>query len=200
MSEVATPSTPAAEPASSAAPATTTTGAPAPASGDTSMHAIMAQALVDGGHWTREQADAALAGSAEEAGQLEPAENPFTTALDHHQAVADMKSTLAAAGIEGTDAMAAETIVRKGLANPPTPEQRAQAAQETHQLLETLYGKEKAGWVVEWARREFSLLAAGNPKLVDLAERSGAGNSMTLIQQLAYRGINRYNRARYGGK
>lgn len=183
-----------------------TAGALAPSTGagstDTSTQAMMAQALVDGGHWTPEQAAAALAGDSPNGGpdEQESAENPFTAAVDQQNALADMKSTLAASGIEGADAMGAETIVRKGLANPPTPEQSAQAYQDTQQLMETLYGKEKAGWMTEWARREFQLLAAGNPKLVALAERSGAGNSMSLIQQLAYRGINRYNRARFGGK
>jgi hypothetical protein len=156
----------------------------------------MAQALVDRGRWTPEQAAAALAQGDTEGEEGEGAgENaaPFNP----YAAVADMKSTLSAMGIEGKDAGAAEYIVKAGLARAPTPEQNVQARDEAQQNLEALYGQEKAGWVIEWARREFRHLAAANPKLIDLAERSGAGNSIALIQQLANRGMTRYNKARF---
>lgn len=161
----------------------------------------MAQALVAGGHWTEAQAAAALADVGAEPNEGDApasAEQPADAAepFNPYAAVADMKSTLAAVGIEGKDAGAAEFIVKRGLERAPTPEQNAQESHEVLQGLQGLYGPEKAGWMVEWARREFQHLAAANPKLVDLAERSGAGNSIALIQQLAHRGINRYNRVR----
>lgn len=184
--------------AATAAPSTGSmlTPAPAPIAGHGTADAMMAQALVANGHWTAEQATAALAeGNAEPDGAtgVEGAE-PF----NQYAAIADMKSTLAAVGIDGKDAGAAEHVVKLGLARAPTPEQNAQACGESLQMLEGIYGSEKAGWMVEWARREFQHLAAANPKLVDLAERSGAGNSIALIQQLANRGMIRYNKARFG--
>jgi hypothetical protein len=173
---------------------------PAPAAAATTSRdtadVVMAQALVAGGHWTEEQAAAALAeGDAEHDGEAaaEGAE-PF----NQYAALADMKSTLDAVGIDAKDAGGAECIVKMGLARAPTPEQNAQECAETLQHLDGIYGQEKAGWVVEWARREFQHLAAANPKLVDLAERSGAGNNLALIKALANRGMTRHYKAYFG--
>ena len=193
-----------AAPAAATVPAPSTGGTLAPAAAPvaavTAEH-YMAQAMVANGHWTEAQAAEALAKGAEqhddgeEAAPEAPADN-----FDPFAAVADMKSTLAAVGIEGSDAGAAESIVQKGLARAPTYEQNVAEANDVHRMLEAQHGPQKAGWVIEWARREFNHLAAANPKLVDLAERSGAGNSIMLITKLAQRGQARYNAARFGKK
>ena len=178
---------------------TTPAGVPAAVTAAPTVQQQMAQALVDRGTWTKEQAATALAaeGVEGETNGSTPAEAEAAP-YDRFAAVADMKSTLAAVGIEGEHASAIEHVVQRGLARAPTPEQNAQECVEVRQWMDGLYGAEKAGWMVEWARREFQHLAAANPRLIDLAERSGAGNSLHVIQQLAYRGINRYNKARMG--
>jgi hypothetical protein len=159
---------------------------------------MMAQALVDGGHWTPEQAAAALAadGQAQD-GDAQP-DNPFTAALDHQAAVTEMRATLDAAGINASEASGVAYVVEQGLKRAPTPEQNAADCAEVQTMLEGVHGKEKAGWMIGWARHEFQQMAAANPKLVALAEKSGAGNSLALITALAKRGWQRHVEATLG--
>ena len=116
----------------------------------------------------------------------------LSTPLGQQTAITSMKSTLADAGIEPGDSSAAEYVIRRGLDRAPTPEQNVAEQADVMSSLVAIHGKEKAGYMVQWAQAEFAQLAAKNPGLIALAEKSGAGNSIALIQRLAGRGWQRY--------
>ncbi len=192
--------------ASTSAPASTSSGAlaatapvtapTAAASVDAGTQSAMAAALVENGTWTQERADAALAeaGAAGEQPDAEQvaADNAMATALGNHQALADLGATLQADGIETNEAGGVNYLVEQGLARAPTFEQRSSEMAEVMPMLEGMHGKEKAGWVMQWAQREFDRMSASDPKLRDLAERSGAGNNVSLINGLAARAYQRH--------
>jgi hypothetical protein len=164
--------------AAGAAPASSSslqaTAAHVTVSADAGAHAVMVQALVEGGHWTPKQAAAAPAADGQpEDGQAQ-ADNAFTTALDHQTAIADLRSTLDAAGVDASEA--------GGVAS----------------LVQGVHGKEKAGYLIAWAQREFQQMAAVSPRLGPLAEKSGAGNSIALITALAAKGWARHCAATIG--
>jgi hypothetical protein len=190
--------------AAGAAPASSSslqaTAAHVTVSADAGAHAVMVQALVEGGHWTPKQAAAALAADGQpEDGQAQ-ADNALATALDHQTAIADMRSTLDAAGVEASEAGGVAYLVQQGLKRAPTPEQNAAESVEVRTMLESVHGREKASYLISWAQREFGQMAAANPKLRDLAERSGAGNNISLLTALAKRGWQRHVEATIGKK
>jgi hypothetical protein len=204
----ATASTAAGNPTTPTGQTTTSSGAlaatapTAAANVGTGAHSAMAAALVQNGAWTREQADKALADAGTAGEQPDPdqvsADNAMATALDNHNALADLSATLDSAGIDASEAGGVAYLVKAGLKRAPTPEQNAADAAEVMPMLEGIHGKEKAGWVMQWATREFDRMAASNPKLRDLAERSGAGNNVSLINALAAKGWSLHCAARTG--
>jgi hypothetical protein len=208
---IASASAPAA-PASNVAPTSTSSGAlapvapstatTAPASVDAGAQSAMAQALVANGTWTQGQADKALADAGTAGEQPDPdqvaADGAMATALGNQQALADLGAALAADGVQTNEAGGVAYLVKQGLQRAPTFEQRTAECAGTSALLESMHGKEKAGWVMQWATQEFDRMAASNPKLRDLAERSGAGNNVSLINALAARGWQRHVDATIG--
>jgi len=184
------------------APATAAPVAPASTQGPPmSAEAYMAQAMVANGHWSEAQAAEALAKDATERGEAPPQQSeatPEAAPFDRYTAVADMKSTLQTVGFEPRDIQTAEMLVSKGLTQAPTFEQNCQRQADTQQLLETRYGKEGANNLVGWAKREVAHMATANPNIYDLLERSGVGNDMLVIQALAKRGQDRFNKAKFG--
>jgi hypothetical protein len=174
------------------------TAAPVTVSADAGAHAAMAQALVDGGHWTPQQAADALAADGQPDEDQAQADNAFTTALDHQTAIADLRSTLDAAGVDASEAGGVASLVEAGLKRAPTPEQNAAESVEVRTMLQGVHGKEKAGYLIAWAQREFQQMAAANPNLRQLAERSGAGNNISLLTALAKRGWQRHVEATIG--
>jgi hypothetical protein len=188
--------------AAGAAPASSSslqaTAAHVTVSADAGAHAVMVQALVEGGHWTPKQAAAAPAADGQpEDGQAQ-ADNAFTTALDHQTAIADLRSTLDAAGVDASEAGGVASLVQQGLKRAPSPEQNAAESVEVRTMLEGVHGKEKAGYLIAWAQREFQQMAAVSPRLGPLAEKSGAGNSIALITALAAKGWARHCAATIG--
>jgi hypothetical protein len=169
-------------------------------SADAGAHAAMAQAMVDNGHWTpRQAADALAADGQPDEGQAQ-ADNAMVTALDNHNALADLSATLDAVGIGASEVGGVASLVQQGLRRAPSPEQNAAESVEVRTMLEGVHGKEKAGYLIAWAQREFAQMASANPKLRDLAEKSGAGNSVVLITALAKRGWQRHVEATIGKK
>ncbi|MEP6906780.1 MAG: hypothetical protein ABI858_02190 [Pseudoxanthomonas sp.] len=176
------PGAPAASPAAPAAP-----GAPA-----------QGYAPVDTGHGA--QAFSAPIVEAPAEGEAQPGTEATgaepAAEFNAVTAVADMRSSLEAAGIDAGDNAVVATLVSKGLQQNQTPAQLAQGAADTRSHLETLYGTEGAQRMIGWARKEFQQMAAGNPNLIHLAEKSGAGNSLLIIKRLAERGIARHYKQR----
>jgi hypothetical protein len=105
-----------------------------------------------------------------------------------------MREAFHAAGIPAPIGGQIDRLYSQAILNPPDPTRLEVERQKTHIQLEKTYGA-NAPEVVRIAQREFSAAAArpGGQRLVEMAERSGIGNSFYLINSL-------YNIARARGR
>lgn len=153
----------------------------------------MAEALVARGVWTPEQATAALADP-----DADPDAMPAPTVQSDLATITSMKASLEGQGFDAKAIDGAAHIINRGLANPPDDAAIREGAELAEQSLRSQYG-DKAEYIIAAARRELAMLEQQQPGLRDLLERSGAGNSLWIIQGLAGRHLDRLKKAHLGG-
>lgn len=98
------------------------------------------------------------------------------------------------AGIPQGIASQIDRMFTESMSKPPSAQALEMTRQQTQLQLERVHGSDAAR-VVEVARREFNTIASrpGGERLVEMAERSGLGNSFYVINSL-------YNNARAKGR
>lgn len=185
-------------------------GAAPPLQSHEHWRATMAASLIDAGKWTREQAQAELAGktstapvdapahNAQPDGQAADAASAPTSyseadALIRGQEVSNVLTDPEVAGFHRQEAKLWGDALARSLANPATNEQRAATQAQTMRGLEAAYPGQ-VDTIVETARDEMRHLAATVPTFKHLERDlaiSGAGNDLTLILALARRGAER---------
>jgi hypothetical protein len=107
---------------------------------------------------------------------------PQGVTYDPQQDIA-MRGVFHDAGVPQAIAAQVDRMYAKAILNPPTASQLEQATQATHLQLTRTYGDE-ARTVVEVAQREFRAMAAKQPQLVEMVERSGMGSDFYVISSL----------------
>jgi len=143
-----------------------------------STEAVMAQALVDAGRLTQEQADAM--GRGEDADTTAPLPfdaSPRATAQALHEfAIAD-----------GMDAELAKYYSNKAelmlKAPPVSPETRQRSFAAARAAMAAEFGEDADAWG-DVARREVVRLAKSNPDLPRILERTNMGNDIGVIRAL----------------
>ena len=104
-----------------------------------------------------------------------------------------MRSVFHDAGIPNGIAAHVDRMFSRAIQNPPSAAQIEQATQAAYAQLSREYGTH-AGKVIEVARREFRAMAAKQPRLIDIVERSGLGSDPYIIASL-YRNAQAKGRA-----
>ncbi len=119
--------------------------------------------------------------------------DPLPAGVQHDpQQELAMRAIFHEAGIPNGIAGQVNKMYSQAIQNPPTASQIERTAQETHLQLSRTFG-DQASKVIEVAQREFRAMAARQPRLVDMVERSGLGNNFYVISSL-------YNTARAKGR
>jgi hypothetical protein len=96
------------------------------------------------------------------------------------------------AGIPQAIAGQIDRLWTQAIQDPPTAQRMEFERQRTHVQLERTYGADSAK-VLATAQKEFRAMAAKEPRLIEMAEKSGLGNSAYVISSL-------YNLARARGR
>lgn len=86
-------------------------------------------------------------------------------------------------GVPAPIAAQVDRMYSQSILNPPDAQSMELERQKTHIQIERTYPGESAK-VVEIAQREFRAMAAKEPRLVEMVERSGLGNSFYLVSSL----------------
>jgi hypothetical protein len=103
-----------------------------------------------------------------------------------------MRAAFHDAGIPQAIAGQIDRLWLQAIQNPPTAQQMEFERQKTHVQIERTYGADSAK-VLAIAQKEFRAMAAKEPRLIEMAEKSGLGNSAYVISSL-------YNLARARGR
>jgi hypothetical protein len=106
--------------------------------------------------------------------------------------VAAIKTTLHEFGVAPEIAREIDRQYVAAALKPPTAADIDATRQQTMQALHRMHGDD-AGKVLATAQREFRAMVAKQPRLADMAEQSGLGNSFYVIQSL-------YSNARAKGR
>jgi hypothetical protein len=104
-----------------------------------------------------------------------------------------MRAVFHDAGVPNGIAAQVDRMYSRAIQNPPSAAQIESATQAAHAQLSREYGAD-ASKVIEVAQREFRAMAAKQPRLIDMVERSGLGSDPYIIGSL-YRNAQAKGRA-----
>lgn len=154
---------------------------------------VMAAALVQKGVWTQEQATAALA---EPDAEL-PQGGTLDAQVSANREATELQGFLKSAQVDDTTSRFIGQMFEKAAQNPPSEQAKQQALADCEQHLRGLWGDSFAPMLAA-AQSELAEMARAFPKLPEMLERTGLGNSSFLINRLASRAIEKAKARRLG--
>lgn len=154
-----------------------------------SMRESMAAALVNSGTMTHEAALAELAAGDPDADFTAPeaALNTAATAAKDSMEVAGALQSLPDSPLPPSTAKFYGKALETALRNPPSEQQKQIQYTESMAFMDSTYGPEKAGQMIEAARAEVQFLKQSIPGLEQLLDRSGGASDPYLVARLADR-------------